>query len=67
VTDDFPERSWVEIQIPAGDVPRSVRLRHWLKLALRAYGIRVVKVSGTGPTPVVEREDAAETGAGPTV
>jgi hypothetical protein len=47
--DDFPERSWLEIVVPAADTPRAVRLRAWLKEGLRRHGIRAVRVSGRGP------------------
>ncbi len=55
--DDFPEHSWIEVRVPAGDVPRSVRLRHWLKLALRTYGIRVVRVTGRVAVPEPDYAD----------
>lgn len=63
--DDFPERSWLEIVVPKGDVPRAIRLRSWLKQGLRAYGIRVKRVSGQGPEQELETEGQAGEGSGP--
>ena len=47
--DDFPERVWVELRILPDDVPRAIRLRRFLKAALRSYGIRCTELTGKEP------------------
>jgi hypothetical protein len=48
--DDFPETTWVKLRILPGDTPRAIRMRHFLKSALRAWGIKCEGFSGPTPT-----------------
>lgn len=40
-----PPEPWTVVVVPLeGDVPAGVRLKRWLKLGLRSYGLRCVEV-----------------------
>jgi hypothetical protein len=44
--DDMPERTFVQLRFLPGHVPRSVRLRHFLKQAKRQWGLVCEGFSG---------------------
>ena len=47
--DDWPAETWLRIQVEPGDTPAAIRMRHWLKAGLRAYGIVAVELTGKEP------------------
>jgi hypothetical protein len=61
--DDFPRECWVKVYILERDgIPRSVRMRRFLKSALRAYGIRCEGFAA--PTGEVKPIDQGDDGDG---
>ncbi|HVK11060.1 MAG TPA: hypothetical protein VM597_19985 [Gemmataceae bacterium] len=55
--DDFPPESWLQIRVLPCDVPGAVRVRQWLKVGLRSFGVRAVRVSGVPPEVVSEKAE----------
>ena len=53
--DDFPERVWLEVRILPDDIPRAIRMRRFLKAALRAYGIRAEGIDSHGTDRAYKR------------
>lgn len=56
---DDPDITWLKIRtLPDPDgVPGNVRLRRCLKSMLRAYGLRVERVSGEGPVNEIPTDE----------
>lgn len=41
---EFPDRLTVELQVLPSSAPGNVRVKRWLKLGLRAFGIRCLSI-----------------------
>lgn len=57
-----PDDWWICLRPLPGDVPTAARMKQLLKLALRRFGLRCVKVSGKGPDGAeIEGEKGSQT------
>ena len=48
-TDDWPDTVWLQVRVKPGDTPKAIRMRHWLKCGLRAFGIKAETLTGKQP------------------
>lgn len=49
--DDFPRDSWVLLRVmpDEDDIPGAIRMRQALKVLLRSFKIKCVRMTGVGP------------------
>ncbi|MSR55801.1 MAG: hypothetical protein EXS09_21370 [Gemmataceae bacterium] len=47
--DDWPDTVWLQVRFQPGDTPRAIRMRHWLKIGLRTFGIKAERLTGKQP------------------
>jgi hypothetical protein len=60
-----PERFLVTLEAPPGGAPAAVRLRRFLKAALRSFGLRCVRVAPAGEGPEALTGGAGAVPGGP--
>jgi hypothetical protein len=56
--------TWILFKPLASDIPDSVRYRAMLKAALRAHGLKAVRISAVGPVPEAARVETRPTDQG---
>jgi len=59
--DDFPETTWLRVRILPDDIPRAIRMRRFLKAALRSYGIKAMELTPTEPIGALNANGARKT------